>query len=57
MNDGSNDANHPESIRLYPDYAARMREALGCTSLIVTGPEPAAARALVARIARAAVAA
>jgi len=45
--DGSNCARSPGLIRLYPDYAARMREAFGCARLIVTGPELAAALALV----------
>jgi hypothetical protein len=49
MRDGSNFANRPDPIRLYPDYSARMWEALGCARLVVTGPELAAARALIAR--------
>jgi len=51
MKDGSNYANRPGPVRLYPDYAARMWEAFGCAKLIVTGPELAAARELVARFA------
>jgi hypothetical protein len=48
MRDGSNYANRPGPVRLYPDYAARMWEAFGCARLVVTGPELEAARALVA---------
>jgi len=51
MRDGSNYANRPGPVRLYPDYAARMWEAFGCARLIVTGPELAATRAVVARFA------
>jgi hypothetical protein len=51
MRDGSNYANRPGPLRLYPDYAARMWEAFGCARLIVTGPGLAAARALVASFA------
>jgi len=51
IKDGSNYANRPGPIRLYPDFSARMWEAFGCARLIVTGPELAAARALVARFA------
>jgi autotransporter passenger strand-loop-strand repeat protein len=51
MRDGSNYANRPGPVRLYPDYSVRMWEAFGCARLIVTGPELAAARALVARFA------
>ena len=51
MRDGSNYARGPGPVRLYPDYAARMWEAFGCAPLIVTGPELAAARALVANFA------
>jgi hypothetical protein len=57
MRDGSNYANASGPIRLYPDYAARMWEAFGCARLIVTGPELAAARALVGRFAEAQTAA
>jgi hypothetical protein len=35
-------------VRLYPDFSARMWAAFGCAPLIVTGPELAAARAVVA---------
>jgi autotransporter passenger strand-loop-strand repeat protein len=49
IRDGSNYANRPGPSQLYPDFSARMWEAFGCTRLIVTGPELAAARALVAR--------
>ena len=51
IEDGSNYARGPRPIRLHPDFTARMWEALGCARLIVTGPELAAARALVARFA------
>jgi hypothetical protein len=51
MRDGSNYANRPGPVRLYPDFAARMWEAFGCARLIVTGQELAAARALVGRFA------
>ena len=49
LKDGSNYANRPGPVRLYPDHTARMWEAFGCAPLIVTGPPLAAARALVAR--------
>jgi hypothetical protein len=49
MKDGSNYAHRAGPVRLYPDFAARMWEAFGCARLIVTGPELAAARALVGR--------
>ena len=49
MKDGSNYPNRLGQIRLYPEFSARMWEAFGCAPLIVTGPELAAARALVAR--------
>ena len=39
MKDGSNYANRPGPVRLYPDFTARMWEAFGCARLIVTGPE------------------
>jgi acetyl/propionyl-CoA carboxylase alpha subunit len=48
MRDGSNYANRSGPTRLHPDYSARMWEAFGCARLVVTGPEVAAARALVA---------
>jgi hypothetical protein len=51
MRDGSNYANRSGPVRLYPDFPARMWESFGCARLIVTGPELAAARALVARYA------
>ena len=51
MRDGSNYANRPGPVRLYPDFPARMWEAFGCARLVVTGPELDAARALVARFA------
>jgi hypothetical protein len=51
LKDGSNYANRPGPIRLYPDYTARMWEAFGCARLIVTGPELAAAWALLGRFA------
>jgi hypothetical protein len=47
LKDGSNYANRPGPVRLYPDYTARMWEAFGCARLIVTGPELEAAQALV----------
>ncbi len=55
LKDGSNYANRPGPVQLYPDFSARMWEAFGCARLIVTGPELAAARALVDRCARHAV--
>ena len=57
MRDGTNYANRPDPMRLYPDYSARMWEAFGCARLIVTGPKLTAARALVARFATAQAAA
>jgi autotransporter passenger strand-loop-strand repeat protein len=48
VKDGSNYANRPGPVRLYPDYAPKIWEAFGCTRLVVTGPELVAARALVA---------
>jgi len=51
MRDRSNYANRPGPVRLYPDFSARMWEAFGCAPLIVTGPELAAARAMVGRFA------
>jgi collagen type I alpha len=48
MRDGSNYANRPGPVRLYPDFSARMWEAFGCARLVVTGPEFSAARLLVA---------
>jgi autotransporter passenger strand-loop-strand repeat protein len=53
LKDGSNYANRPGPVRLYPDFTVRMWEAFGCARLIVTGPELAAARALVGEFARA----
>ena len=47
MKDGSN-YGKAGPMQLYPDFTARMWEAFGCAPLIVTGPELAAARALVA---------
>jgi hypothetical protein len=47
MRDGSNYTNRRGTIRLYPDFSARMWEAFGCARLVVTGPELVAARALV----------
>jgi hypothetical protein len=52
LRDGANYAHRPGPTRLYPDYSARMWEAFGCARLIVTGPELAAAQALVACFAR-----
>ena len=49
--DGSNYANRAGPIRLHADFAARLWEAFSCAPLIVTGPELAAARALVGRFA------
>jgi len=51
MKDGSNYANRPGPVRLYPDYSAQMWEAFGCAPLIVTGPELEAARRVVASFA------
>ena len=51
MKDGSNYANRPGPVRLYPDFSARMWEAFGCAPLIVTGPALLAACSLVARYA------
>jgi autotransporter passenger strand-loop-strand repeat protein len=51
IKDGSNYANRPGPVRLYPDFTARMWEAFGCARLIVTGPELAAVREVVARFA------
>ncbi|HKM61185.1 MAG TPA: Hint domain-containing protein, partial [Acidisphaera sp.] len=48
MKDGSNYANRPGPVWLYPDYTVRMWEAFGCARLIVTGPELEGARAVVA---------
>jgi hypothetical protein len=48
MRDGTNYANRPGPVLLYPDYSARMWEAFGCARLIVAGPELLAVRALVA---------
>jgi hypothetical protein len=53
LRDGSNYASRPGPVRLYPDYSARMWEAFGCARLVVTGPELAAARVLVAGFAEA----
>jgi hypothetical protein len=52
MRDGSNYANRPGPTRLYPDFSARMWEAFGCAWLVVTGPELAAARAVLAGFAK-----
>jgi T5SS/PEP-CTERM-associated repeat protein len=57
LKDGSNYSNRPGPVRLYPDFTVRMWEAYGCARLIVTGPELAAARALVAGFAGVQVAA
>ncbi len=57
LRDRSNYANRPGPVRLFPDFTAQMWEAFGCTRLIVTGPELAAARALVERFVQAQVAA
>jgi Hint domain len=51
LKDGSNYANRPGAVRLYPDHSACMWEAFGCARLVVTGPEPHAARALIASFA------
>ena len=51
MKDGSNYTNRAGPMRLYPDFSAWMWEAFGCARLVVTGPELAAARALVGRFA------
>jgi len=47
LKDGPNDAIRAGPVRLYPDLTARLWEAFGCASLIVTGPELAAARAVI----------
>jgi collagen type I/II/III/V/XI/XXIV/XXVII alpha len=47
LRDGAHYADRLGPTRLYPDFSARMWEAFGCARLIVTGPELAAARALV----------
>jgi autotransporter passenger strand-loop-strand repeat protein len=57
LRDGSNYANRPGPIRLYPDYSARIWEAFGCAKLVVTGSELQAARTLVAGVASARAAA
>jgi hypothetical protein len=57
LRDRSNYANRPGPVRLFPDFTAQMWEAFGCARLIVTGPELAAARALVGRFVQAQVAA
>jgi len=57
LRDGSNYANRPGPIRLYPDYSVRMWEAFGCARLVVTGPELQAARTLVTGVASARAAA
>ena len=49
LKDGANYTNRPGPVRLYPDFTARMWEAFGCARLVVTGPELAAARAVVER--------
>jgi hypothetical protein len=51
IKDGRNYPDRSRAVRLYPDYTARMWEAFGCARLVVTGPELAAARALVAGVA------
>jgi autotransporter passenger strand-loop-strand repeat protein/T5SS/PEP-CTERM-associated repeat protein len=51
MRDGSKYPDRPGPVRLYPDASARMWEAFGCARLVVSGPELAAARALVNGIA------
>jgi autotransporter passenger strand-loop-strand repeat protein len=57
MRDGTNYANRPGPVRLYPDFSARVWEAFGCARLVVTGPELEAARALVRRYAATRIAA
>lgn len=47
IKDGSHYVRSRGPMCLHPDYCARMREAVDCSRLIVTGPELAAARALV----------
>jgi autotransporter passenger strand-loop-strand repeat protein len=49
LRDGSNYANRPGPTSLYPDHTAQMWEAFACAPLIVTGPQLAAARRLLAR--------
>jgi hypothetical protein len=57
IKDGSNYANRPGPVRLYPDLTARMWKVFGCARLNVTRSEPEAARALVGRNAAARAAA
>jgi hypothetical protein len=45
--DRFNYANGGGAVRLFPDFTARVWEAMGCAPLIVTGPELEAARRLV----------
>jgi hypothetical protein len=52
LRDGSKYSNRPGPGRLCTDHSARMWEAFGCAPLIVTGPELAVARAVVASFAR-----
>jgi collagen type I/II/III/V/XI/XXIV/XXVII alpha len=47
MKDGSNYANHPGPVRLYPDFSTRMWDAFGCAPLVVTVTELEAARTLI----------
>jgi collagen type I/II/III/V/XI/XXIV/XXVII alpha len=47
LKDGSNYAQCAGSVGLYAEFPARLWEAFGCAPLIVTGPELAAARALI----------
>jgi hypothetical protein len=51
VKDGSDYANGAGVIRLCVDVSAGMWEAFGCAKLVVTGPELAAARALVGHFA------
>jgi hypothetical protein len=51
MRDGSNYADRARPVRLYADFSVGMRDAFGCMRLVVTGPEPEAARAVVERFA------
>ncbi len=47
LKDGPSYANRAGPVRLYPDLTAGLWEAFGCAPLIVTGPELAAARAVI----------
>ena len=44
VGDRSNFAGPSGTVRLHPDLASRVREAVGCAPLVVTGPELDAVR-------------